>query len=169
MAEEDGGALVPRIAVPGTLTVVAWELPGNLTYEAWAECGERLGRVGGAWQWWVGDWIAFGEARFGERYAQALTAVEVAIGQKDVQTLMNAAWVARKFAARRRRPSLSFSHHLAVAALDDADQETWLDRAERESLTSQDIRAELRAQKKPAEEDAPECRSQCAVHCPPKE
>ena len=41
-------------------------------------------------------------------------------------------WVAHKFEISRRRENLSFSHHAEVTALEPAEQDDWLDRAEAE-------------------------------------
>jgi hypothetical protein len=62
----------------------------------------------------------------------------------DVQSLMNMSYVASRFAAGRRRPGLSFSHHAELAGLKPEDQELWLDRAEAGGLSVHALRAELR-------------------------
>ena len=59
------------------------------------------------------------------------------------QTLRNLAWVARSFETSRRRDSLSFAHHAEVAALPQAEQELWLNRAERLGWSRNELRRQL--------------------------
>ena len=74
--------------------------------------------------WWIGDALEYGEARFGEQYAQAVDATTLAI-----ETLQQYARVARQVSPSRRVKNLSWSHHREVADLEPDDQERWLARA----------------------------------------
>jgi len=100
----------------------------------------RPATVGRASSWWIGDWVRYGTARYGDRYAKAAQ-----LTGYDVQSLMNMAYVAGRFSVSRRRERLSFSHHAELAALPQDDQELWLDRAEAGLLSVRTLRAELRA------------------------
>jgi uncharacterized paraquat-inducible protein A len=106
----------------------------------WTEAGRRLGTMGRCGQWGLGDWIRYGNAKFGERYSRATR-----ITGYDVQTLMNMVYVASRFEISRRRETLSWSHHETLASLDLAEQELWLDRAAAERLSVADLRTELRS------------------------
>jgi hypothetical protein len=101
--------------------------------------GRWLGAIGRASAWWIGDWIRYGTARYGDKYSAAshLTGY-------DVQSLMNMAYVSNRFDVSRRRPGLSFSHHAELAGLAPEDQELWLDRIEAGGLSVRALRAELR-------------------------
>jgi hypothetical protein len=101
-----------------------------------------MGRCG---QWGIGDWILYGNAKFGERYTRAAT-----ITGYDAQTLMNMVYVASKFEISRRREALSWSHHESVAALDREEQERWLDLAAAERLSVADLRVEVRSSRRAA-------------------
>jgi hypothetical protein len=90
--------------------------------------------------WWVGDWIRYGNAKFGERYVRAAK-----ITGYDVQTLTNMVYVASRFEISRRRENLSWSHHETVAALEPDEQGHWLNRAIAEKLSVSDLRLELRS------------------------
>lgn len=90
--------------------------------------------------WWIGDWLLYGNARYGERYPRAAK-----VTGYDVQSLMNMAWVASRFDPSRRREELSWSHHAELAALAAAEQDVWLDRAEQERMSVRCLRTELRA------------------------
>ncbi|HEX8066846.1 MAG TPA: LmbU family transcriptional regulator [Thermoleophilaceae bacterium] len=127
-----------RIAVSPT----AWSPDDDLSLREWAEQGRRLGVIGRGVGWWIGDWLRYGNARFGERYVRAAR-----ITGYDVQTLMNMAYVASRFDSDRRRPNLSFSHHAELAAREEPEQEYWLDRAESERLSVRCLREELRRER----------------------
>jgi len=46
-------------------------LPADLTYEDWAEVGKYIKYIDDGVKWWMGDWLAFGEHKHGEKYRQA--------------------------------------------------------------------------------------------------
>ena len=114
-------------------------LPDDLTYEEWEDIGRTLDAVEAASQWWRGDWLNYGERKYGEKYAQAIE-----VTGKSPQGLMNAAWVAGKFETSRRRETLSWSHHAEVAALDHDIQDQLLDQAESEEWTRNVLRDAVR-------------------------
>lgn len=127
----------------GVMQLAIWTetsltLPEDTTYTAWEEFGRVLGRMERSVQWWMGDWWRFGERKWGERAAQAVDS------SWDFQTWANAGWVAGAVETSRRREVLSWSHHAEVAALSPAEQDDWLDRAEAESWSRNDLRTALR-------------------------
>src|SRR3982751_2538146 len=105
------------------ISATAWRAAGELSLLEWSQSGRRLGVIGRAAGWWIGDWLNYGNTKFGERYVRAAR-----ITGYDVQTLMNMVYVASKFAPERRRDELSWSHHAELAALDPGDQDRWLER-----------------------------------------
>lgn len=135
----------PRTSSPASISVVAWVPNREIDFPEWAEAGRRLGAMGRCGQWGIGDWILYGNAKFGERYTRAAS-----ITGYDVQTLMNMVYVASKFEISRRREALSWSHHESVAALDPQEQERWLDLAADERLSVADLRIELRSERRAA-------------------
>jgi hypothetical protein len=106
----------------------------------WMECGKHIGRAGNGTNWWIGDWLRYGNARYGERYRLAAR-----VTGYDEQTLMNYAYVAAHIPVSRRRADVSWSHHAEIAKLGAAAQETWLDRVVTDRLSVKDLRVELRA------------------------
>jgi len=74
-------------------------------------------------QWWLGDWVMFGEQRYGEKHAQAIEATGY-----SYQTIANAKWIAGKFEFSERTENLTWYHHMNVAmpgrAIDGKVQET---------------------------------------------
>ena len=130
------------------VTPVSWQPGHAISLSQWVADGQRLGAIGRGVNWWLGDWLRFGNAKFGERYVRASR-----ITGYDVQTLMNMVYVASRFEAGRRRERLSWSHHAELAALEPDDQEQWLTRAEEERLSVRDLRGELRRVTRAREKD----------------
>lgn len=112
------------------------QVPEFIRYVA---IGSWLGGLSAAVKWWIGDWLAFGEGAWGERYAQACEATGL-----DIGTLQNYAYVCRQVLPSRRRPELSFTSHLKVAKLDPPEQKQWLDHAIENKLRSKDLEAAIR-------------------------
>jgi hypothetical protein len=106
----------------------------------WKAVGLRLGLYAEATCWWLGDWLAFGQMKYGRRYKEG-----VALTGLDYQTLRNYAVVARRFELSRRRDALSFQHHAEVCALLDHEQEQWLDRAAAQGWSRNELRRRIRA------------------------
>ena len=122
------------------LTPTAWHPRAELAVGDWVVQGRWLGAVGRASAWWLGDWIRYGNSRFGEKYEAAAQ-----LTGYDIQSLMNMAYVAGRFAPERRRDTLSFSHHAELAGLPGDEQDLWLDRTEIAGLSVRALRRELRA------------------------
>jgi hypothetical protein len=133
-----GNSVAPK-AEQVAMSSVGCELGDSLDLEAWIRLGMRLGTIGRASAWWIGDWVNYGNARFGEKYSRAAR-----VTGYDVQSLMNMALVSSKFQISRRREKLSWSHHAELAALPEDEQERWLDQAERTRLSVHALRGKLR-------------------------
>lgn len=146
--ESTGEALAVR---PPMMDRALWErsaliVKGDMTFEEWNAIGAWLEAVQTGVQWWVGDWMNYGEGQFGEKYAQAIDATGWSISTLEVY-----AWVCKKIAPAQRRADLSFSHHKEVADLAPGDQVAWLDKAisgeDGDAWSSDRLRRELKAKK----------------------
>jgi hypothetical protein len=124
---------------PAAVTAISWTPRVDLTVAEWARQGRWLGALGRGSGWWLGDWVRYGTARYGDRYGPAAR-----VTGYDVQSLMNMAYVSRRFEASRRRAGLSFSHHAELAGLPTEEQDLWLDRAEAGAMSVRSLRSELR-------------------------
>lgn len=106
---------------------------GEPSFEEWLQCGEFINRAKGSVHFWIGDWLNYGEQKWGEKYLQAIKETNY-----DYGTLRNDKWVASKVELSRRRDKLSFDHHAEVADLEPDEQDRLLDYAEKNKL---DVRA----------------------------
>jgi hypothetical protein len=125
---------------PFELTRTAAIAMCDATFDEWAATFKWCQAVEKASPFWVGDLVAYGEQKYGEMYAQAMDATRYSYG-----TLANAAYVARRVESSRRREHLSFGHHQEVAPLPPQEQTEWLDKAEVQELTIQQLRIHIKA------------------------
>jgi hypothetical protein len=122
------------------ISKIAWAPQRDLDHSGWLATGRRLGAIGRCSQWWIGDWVRYGTARWGEKYAEAAR-----VTGYDVASLRNMAWVASRFDLSLRSDKLTWSHHVLLAPLEVEKQRRWLQRANEERLSVADLRLELRA------------------------
>ncbi|MGC7102069.1 LmbU family transcriptional regulator [Amycolatopsis lurida] len=115
-------------------------LPPRISLDEWSDIGRHLWVISDASAWWLADWLVYGQSQFPDRYKRAILETSL-----DYQTLRNYAWVGRKFSSSRRRDKLSFQHHAELASLSDADQDEWLDRAERFGWSRNELRNRVKA------------------------
>jgi hypothetical protein len=122
------------------ISKVAWVPQRDLGQAEWFAAGRKLGAIGRCSQWWIGDWIRYGNSRWGEKYVEAAR-----VTGYDVASLRNMAWVAAQFDSSLRSDKLSWSHHVLLAPLSTDEQRVWLERAIDARLSVADLRLELRA------------------------
>jgi site-specific DNA-methyltransferase (adenine-specific) len=123
------------------ITPLGLEAPDDLTYEELYHLGFALGRMERGIAWAIGDWwreLDRAQFTLGDRANELQHATGL-----DYQTLRNYGWVASKFPLSRRRDNLAFAHHAEVAKLTAAEQDRWLDLAEREGLSRNRLRRML--------------------------
>ncbi len=106
----------------------------------WWRLGEQLSVLKNASCWWIGDWLVYGERRYGASYREAMR-----IFSLEYQTLRNYAWVSTRFPLHRRRVGLSFQHHAEVASLSEGQQEFWLHEAAARKWPRNELRRQIRA------------------------
>lgn len=113
---------------------------GDPTFAECQETYQILTNFGRRVHFWIGDLLNYVESRWGETYAQLMDETGLAY-----QTLANDKWVTSKVDVSRRRENLRFSHHAEVAGLEPPEQEKWLRKAEREELTTSQLRRQIKA------------------------
>jgi hypothetical protein len=105
-------------------------LPNSTNEYEWKKIGLELSRYEKTLTWWVADWLAFGELKYGDLKAIVESPHWHGPGYGACR---NATCVARAFRLSRRRDKLSFSHHREVAALPEDEADRVLDWAEEPS------------------------------------
>jgi hypothetical protein len=135
---------------PIRLTATGLEFLAVPSFEDWLGVVEWVKRCDMAVQFWAGDLVNHGENLFNESASQGF----------DRETWRRWGWVCSKVSPDIRRKALSFTHHEAVARLEPREQRHWLDRAEREGWSANELKRQLKAEV--PKEDEPE-RETCPV------
>ena len=117
--------------------------PEEVSFDRWVDTGRTLADMHSSIPWWVGDWINYGEANYGETYSQGL-----ALWDYGYQTLSNMAWVARQYPPETRT-SLSWTHHRYAASLEVEERTKLLEKAKEEEWTSRQLQIEVAKLKEP--------------------
>lgn len=91
--------------------------------------------------WVIADLARFGEKVYGETYAQVISATGLSPGR-----VSNIVSVANRFPVEKRR-GLPFGHHATVAYMEPEERDEWLDLAEKEDLTREELREAIRSKK----------------------
>lgn len=117
-----------------TLTEIGLTITGEMQYDEWVDLMRTLVRLETAFQFAIGDALIFGEARYGEKYSQAMDATGL-----SYQSLANMVWVAKKVPIGNRKSDLSWTHHRAVASVDQCDQSGLLDMAKTNGMSAVDL------------------------------
>jgi transcriptional regulator with XRE-family HTH domain len=126
-------------------------LDPDTSYAEWRRIGAGLASIVRGAQWWLGDWLNFGEPRYGAKYTEAIEHTGLERG-----TLANIAWVASAVPPSRRRDALPWSHHQEVAPLSPDEQDRILDSAESEGWTRAQLREAIRGRAiQPPRDDSP--------------
>jgi N6-adenosine-specific RNA methylase IME4 len=111
-------------------------LSEDMPFDAWQGIGEWLQSVERSVMWWIGDWVRFGERKWGEKYAQAIEAT----GQ-CYQSIADAKWVSERFEFSERSENLAWSHYRQAASLPVDERREVLAAAEREGWSVRETRA----------------------------
>lgn len=140
------------LAVPKGIEVspVGLDIQCALSFEDWLHLGEMLKVAEGSMQFWLGDYLNYGEKNYGEKYAQAVDA-------RQAETWKHYAWVAASVQKCTRVHDLSWAHHREVAKLDTKKQVEWLERAEKKGWSSRELKAAIRSGKSDPELDGFQC------------
>ncbi len=112
---------------------------GAPSFEEWLECGRFIRHAEQSVHFWIGDWLAYGEAHFKEDYEAA-----IAITGYSYHTLRRDKYTAERIPLERRRSRVDIAIHHEVAPLEEATQERLLEKAATEQWTVRQIRTEKR-------------------------
>jgi len=134
--------MLPTLWQDVELTRTGLRFKRDVSFEEWQDVGERLRFIESSVGFWIGDWINYGEAHYGEKYAQAVEETGL-----SYQGLADMAWTAKQVDFSLRKENLPFSHHKEVASLPPPKQAELLDLAEQEQLSVRDLRQKVREAK----------------------
>jgi len=101
---------------------------GKPTFTDWQQCGAFIHEAEKSVQFWIGDWLNFGEKTWGKRYEEAIQQTGL-----EYQTLRDYKWVASSMPLSLRNDKLSFYHHRELASLEPEQQTYLLNKAVAES------------------------------------
>jgi len=119
---------------------VGLQLPSSTTFAEWLKFAQPLNFVQQGVLWWVGDYLNFGEKKFGDTYSQALGDLPYAY-----DTLVRCRSIANKIPINERRQDLSFAHHVTVAKLSSKERAKWLEYAANNGLNIKELRVAIKA------------------------
>lgn len=114
-------------------------LPESMDHTEWLSVGTKLRQMEQSVMWWIGDWLRFGEVKYGQTYKDAAQATGYAVG-----TLKIAKHVSETFSEPLvRHNDLTFDHHRLAAPLEANERETVLSKAARENQSTREMKAEI--------------------------
>lgn len=113
-------------------TRVGLQFLSELDYDEWREIGDELARYGSSMQWLIGDWVAAGNAVWGEDVAALAERLNL-----EASTIHTFTYVASRVHFSIRVENLSFGHHRLVAPYSDDPgfQQQWLQHAAEQQLS----------------------------------
>jgi len=122
-----------------TINPTGIQFHDELSFDEWEALGKKLAPLGKSIGFIIGDWINYGEARYGEKYERALERTGM-----TYTTLANFSYVARKVEISLRNEKLDFTQHYVVAKLKTDDEKRhWLKMAEKHKLSIRRLRKSI--------------------------
>lgn len=119
------------------------DLPEALEFQQWKDIGRKLLQCRESLQFWIGDWVNYGERTFGEKYSEAYKLL-CQDGGYDESYVRKMASIAKLVPIVNRFTTLSFGHHAVVSSLGEKDQHKFLSIAEEERLSVRELNERIR-------------------------
>lgn len=117
---DDGSMQIGGVSFEATRLTVA----NDITKEEWEAIGETLLFMGKGAQWWIGDWLNYGDRVWSKTYSEVAEKTGY-----SAKTLREYVYVASKVDMSIRMDKLTFGHHQLVAGLPPVRQQFWLIKA----------------------------------------
>lgn len=124
-----------QLATTGQWTRTSLNLPAQMSFDEWLGVGAQLNEMEQSVQWWVGDWLLFGEETFAEKLGKAAELTGYSIDR-----LKEARRVAAAFPVTSRSDKLGWTHYKAAVQLPAEQRVQVIRQAEAEGWTSRDTR-----------------------------
>lgn len=115
---------------------------GEPSYEDWQNVGEFIKKAEGAVHFWIGDWLNYGEAKWGEMYSQAMDATGYEYG-----TLRDDKWLSSSIKLSDRSDNLGVAHARLIAPLPEEDKKYWAEELKKESIPVRELKEKIRERK----------------------
>jgi N6-adenosine-specific RNA methylase IME4 len=110
----------------------------DITKDEWMDGFNSLKKIEGCIQFWIGDFLAYRNQKWG-----MYDDIAEETGY-DKGTLKNIVSVTKAIESSRRNDDLSFSHHTEVASLTPEKQTEFLNKAVEEKMSVRELREEIR-------------------------
>lgn len=132
LVAQQSNDLAPSI---GQTDEISWTGTEDMTFEDYQRIGRTFQQIKNSLAWWVGDWLNFGDRKFGEAAMQAVEDTG-----KSMETLLK--WKAVSFRVPRniRRSDLGWTHHFYVAYVPEEQRGKLLDLAANIDLSSRELK-----------------------------
>lgn len=108
------------------------------SFEEYDTDGPLIFSASSSGPFWIGDYLCYGESKFGEKYLQA----QVLTGL-HYDTLAHYKSIASRVIPQNRVKGVPYSHHREVAALSFDDQRIFLEEAKRFDWTVKDLKEKV--------------------------
>lgn len=133
----------------------------DLSIKEWAATGEAVFGMRASMDWWLGDWLVYGEEHYGDDIYQYINC-DLSYG-----TLWAIKKVCKTIAPEKRRKELSFAHHHAVAYLEsEEERDKYLDIAVKKKIGKNSLIRLIRTDKKAAKKEGIYHKHLCFISVP---
>jgi len=119
------------------------EAIGEPSFEQWEECGKFIKKCEGAVHFWIGDWLNYGEKKWGKMYAQAIDQTGY-----DYQTLANDKWLSKNIDISDRSENLGVRHAQQIASLPEEEKKFWAEEIKKEAIPVRELKEKIKQRRK---------------------
>lgn len=116
------------------------DIPESTSFDDWVSLGDQLRSIERSVMWWIGDWLRFGERRYGETYTQAIEVTGLSYG-----TLAQAKYVSGAYDISSRLENLPWKHHQTAAALPALERQHALQQASDNGWSAAELREHVQS------------------------
>lgn len=124
------------------LTSTGLSIDRQLEVHDWIEMGQKLSKLAGSLNWWIGDWVNYGVMNYGDKGPMTLRAQQTF--SIPAETCLHYAAVAASVPLFTRVKTLSWSHHREVMHFASSTQKSWLSKAEKFDWSVSELRQAIR-------------------------
>lgn len=116
---------------------------GTPTFQEWEEVGRFIKKAEGSVHFWIGDWLNYGEQKWGEMYSQAMDATEYEYG-----TLRDDKWLSKSIQLSERSDNLGVGQARLIAPLPEEEKKYWSEEIKKEPIPVRELKKKIKERKK---------------------